>query len=331
MSISPLCTQPRPPTMKNLCQLTLTILLALPFTLAQFEYLQCADDVPPDYPNPQATWSSWTKLPGPDLSSEPTAVTTSGDDIQVFVCARSQEAGRWINFGDSWRSYHFIQSGISSVPHPIVSSNGRMHLFSRSLDESLVSIPCFQSRCTFHWTDHGGVLLHAPTGVSFEANRNEVFVVNTAQSVSWRTFDDDSRPVGSWRALPNPGRVIHKVAAVSRVEGSIDLFGIGPDNRIYHRTYTHSNERWTNWVRTHETRVSSAPAVVSVHPLRIDLFVRGQANDVLQTTWVNGKWSGFSSLGGVVTSAPGAVARTRGRIDVFARGTDMKLYQTSFA
>lgn len=72
-------------------------------------------------------------------------------------------------------------------------------------------------------------------------------------------------------------------------------------------------------------RLTSAPAVSSWAPGRLDVFARG-ADNALWHKWYAGSWSGWENLGGGLHSAPAAVSWASDRIDVFVRGTDDRLH-----
>jgi hypothetical protein len=60
----------------------------------------------------------------------------------------------------------------------------------------------------------------------------------------------------------------------------------------------------------------------------MEVFVRGTDNalwHIWQTT-PNGTWSGWASLGGVLTSDPIVASNADGRLEVFVRGTDNALW-----
>src|SRR5215204_963409 len=77
-------------------------------------------------------------------------------------------------------------------------------------------------------------------------------------------------------------------------------------------------------------RLTSAPAVCSWGPGRLDVFARGEGNSLLHK-WLTGRdWSDWESLGGELTSPPAAVSWGVGRIDVFVRGTDQALWHRWF-
>jgi len=71
--------------------------------------------------------------------------------------------------------------------------------------------------------------------------------------------------------------------------------------------------------------LTSAPAVCSWAPGRLDCFVRGGDN-ALWHKWFDNGWSGWESLGGGLTSEPTAVSWSSGRIDVFVRGGDNAMW-----
>ncbi len=62
---------------------------------------------------------------------------------------------------------------------------------------------------------------------------------------------------------------------------------------------------------------------------RLDVFGRGPGNDLVHT-WFDGRWGGWESLGGSLTSDPAAVSWANGRLDVFGRGPGNELRHTYF-
>lgn len=46
----------------------------------------------------------------------------------------------------------------------------------------------------------------------------------------------------------------------------------------------------------------------------------------MHRNWNGMSWSGWQSLGGIITSDPGAVSWGGNRLDVFARGADSHLW-----
>ena len=69
----------------------------------------------------------------------------------------------------------------------------------------------------------------------------------------------------------------------------------------------------------------SSPAS-SVMSGRVDVFAVGGDRALYQKSWNGTQWSGWASLGGVITADPAAVSWGPNRVDVFARGTDNALW-----
>ena len=85
------------------------------------------------------------------------------------------------------------------------------------------------------------------------------------------------------------------------------------------------SDEWSDWENLGGA-LTSAPAVSSWQPNRLDVFVRGTDNALYHKYWNGSQWIDWESLGGVLTSAPAAVSWGSNRIDVFVRGTDNALY-----
>lgn len=127
-------------------------------------------------------------------------------------------------------------------------------------------------------------------------------------------------------ATPDPldGTV---VAAASMNSGRHDLFTVGSDLRLRHRTY--ADGQWTGW-QDLGGALTSAPAVASWGANRLDVFARGIDN-TLQHIWYDGTWHKWESLGGKLTSAPTVASWEAGRLDIFARTTGNTMIHKWFA
>ena len=82
---------------------------------------------------------------------------------------------------------------------------------------------------------------------------------------------------------------------------------------------------WSQWEDLGGV-LTSAPAVASWQPNRLDVFARGQNNALWHKWWDGSRWSNWEDLGGVLTSAPAAVSWGPNRIDVFGRGQNQSLW-----
>ncbi len=126
-------------------------------------------------------------------------------------------------------------------------------------------------------------------------------------------------------ALVTLNSVQSKPVLVSQGSGLLDLFVLGPDNQIWHRSY---NQKWQAW-ETLDGSVTSDPAVASWGLGRLDVFVRGADNSLLHRVY-NGSWQPLETLGGSSTSAPAAVSWGPNRLDVFIRGADNGVWHNWF-
>ena len=77
-------------------------------------------------------------------------------------------------------------------------------------------------------------------------------------------------------------------------------------------------------------RPNGAVAAESWGANRIDTFIRGQ-DKALWHKWWDGSWSGWESLGGILTSGPASASWGPNRLDVFVRGTNAALWHKSWA
>ena len=74
----------------------------------------------------------------------------------------------------------------------------------------------------------------------------------------------------------------------------------------------------------------AAPAAIFTADGRIEVFVRGQNNELVQRTVRRGSWSGWKNLGGDITAAPAVTSSQPGRLDVFVRGLTGNLVHRYF-
>jgi hypothetical protein len=85
--------------------------------------------------------------------------------------------------------------------------------------------------------------------------------------------------------------------------------------------------------RSLDVVATSAPAVCSWGPSRLDVFARGEDFALwhkFSSDPQNWEWSNWQSLGGTLYSPPAAVSWAEGRLDVFVRGADRALWHKWF-
>jgi hypothetical protein len=78
---------------------------------------------------------------------------------------------------------------------------------------------------------------------------------------------------------------------------------------------------WSGWEDL-DGPITSAPAVASWEPDRLDVFAAGYDGNLTHKVWDGNEWSTFEWVGGEFTGNPAAVSWGKNRIDVFVRGLD---------
>jgi hypothetical protein len=77
--------------------------------------------------------------------------------------------------------------------------------------------------------------------------------------------------------------------------------------------------------------INADPDIASWGPGRLDVFVRGAADNALwHRAWTGSSWGAWEDLGGSLASGPSAVSWGSGRLDVVARGTDNSVLHWSW-
>jgi hypothetical protein len=130
--------------------------------------------------------------------------------------------------------------------------------------------------------------------------------------LSWR---DEHGWFGTWQDLGFPGP---DPVAVTRFGGAVWVFARGTDNHLY----VGGGGTWQDL----GGRIASGPVAAQ---WRLDgeahIFARGTDDAIWTLRWDGARASGWTSIGGALTSAPAAVAWGPNRFDVFARGGTLHL------
>ena len=165
--------------------------------------------------------------------------------------------------------------------------------------------------------------------------RLDVFWLNQGHGMNHTTWSDllswpaDTSQSGAFTDLG--GVSTTPPVAVSMSSDRVDAFGLGTDYALYHRFLQGSV--WSpGWERLGGV-LNSPPAVLasSVGGVnRLDVFVLGPDQAMLQISWTPAGWSGWIQLGGCFTTTPVAIAGPNGRVDLFGRGPDGMLYKSAF-
>ncbi|WP_232792233.1 hypothetical protein [Actinacidiphila yeochonensis] len=141
-----------------------------------------------------------------------------------------------------------------------------------------------------------------------------VFARGADKNVWYVVYDGSG--YGSWHRLTGISTE-GDPAVVSAAPGRIDLFSVGTDGLLYHRTLT--SGYWQQWVQVDQrTRFDAAPAAASSEPGRIDLVGR-VGGDLVTASLVDGRWNAWALVptAGRITAAPALVSRAHGALDAF--------------
>ncbi len=127
------------------------------------------------------------------------------------------------------------------------------------------------------------------------------------------------------------------IAVASSGPNRLDIFGLGTDNRMYHKWYNGSwgpsHSGWEPHGAPPGGVFNSLPAVVSTGPNLLDIFCVGTANQMYHQ-WYNGSWGPSQTSwephgappGGPFNSLPAVVSTGPNLLDIFGMGTANQMY-----
>ncbi|MGC1380217.1 MAG: hypothetical protein WA814_04255, partial [Candidatus Baltobacteraceae bacterium] len=110
----------------------------------------------------------------------------------------------------------------------------------------------------------------------------------------------------------------------------LDVFGLGVDYSVYHKTYDAAANQWTPDWQDLGGNFTCTPVAVSTSPETIDLFGLGPDQTMLHRRLDGNVWIAWEELGGAFTTPPVVLANSNGSFDIFARGLDFQIYTTSW-
>jgi subtilisin family serine protease len=117
--------------------------------------------------------------------------------------------------------------------------------------------------------------------------------------------------------------------AVAASNGQLDLFAIGTDNAIWHRSYV--NGAWQTWEKVGDSVASGTSPAVAASNGQLDLFAIGTDNAIYHRSYVNGAWLDWEKVGdSVAPNTSPAISSNNGQLDLFAIGTDNAIYHRSY-
>jgi hypothetical protein len=223
----------------------------------------------------------------------------------------------------------WISLGGNIVGNPVAASWGPGHVdvYARKPDGSLTHRflneggPFGNDWST--WEDLGGNLASDPAPVTWGNGHMDVFVRTPSNTLAHRAFVAN---LGGWASWQDFGGGIQGTPAPqTEGYGHISVYARGTDNQLWQKWFT-AQSGWSSWTYLGGWALSSDPLPISFAKGHVDVFARGSGNDMVHRWYQNG-WSGWSSLGGGLTSQPDGQSWGNNHLEVFVRGTDNQIYQ----
>jgi hypothetical protein len=174
------------------------------------------------------------------------------------------------------------------------------------------------------WTNLGGVIKGGPDALSFVHRHVEVFARGTDNNLYHRWLAGGNWV--AWDALGGP--VDSDPAAVASFD-MVHFFVRGTGNNILHRFWVSGEPFWRPGWEDLGGQWKGSPDAASITRGHWEVFTRGLDDAIWHNYFVNGRWSGWRSLGKPsvgVDSDPAATASPAGNVYLFVRGADHQIW-----
>lgn len=281
-------------------------------------------------------YSGWNSLHG-GLTNTISVENNLDGRLEVFVRGDDNSLfhrGQTTPNGD-WSEYARLNGFLTSAPTVARNWDGRLEVFVSGTDSAIWHI--WQTKAnTNAWsgwltlpvlpdsrvTSNIAVAHGAGGGLQlfWRGPDNHLF---TRRQLSANSEWEDTRRLG--------GPIIASDPSVGQYEDDrLAVFVRSTDNLIWQRTQTQPNSStWTAWTPLGgPIKFTGNVTVGSNWDGRLELFARGTDN-ALYHTWQstpNGGWSGWYTLGGVLSRDPAVGTNLGGRLEVFGVGGDGALW-----
>jgi hypothetical protein len=270
------------------------------------------------------------------IDPTPAVETWEGGTLGIYVWGSdNQYYHKWkiITNGQftGWSSWTPLTDGtFTSAPSVVSWGNGRTDIVGRGSDNAIWIKSYINGAWQFGWSSLGGKVASGPSIVSWGPNQLDVFARTTSNTLMVASCAG-SCPGGStgWGAFTTPfgtGTFKGKPAAVSRGTGYLDIFVHGMNDTLWATSYQNRNPgSWYSVVagtlgwNSNVSADQYSPAVDARGTTLLDVFVRGEDDELWVTSWTGGStWNAYFPQGGVLIAAPATVSklRTTNHIDV---------------
>eukprot|EP00298_Acanthocystis_sp_HF-20_P010722 c19008_g2_i1.p1 GENE.c19008_g2_i1~~c19008_g2_i1.p1 ORF type:complete len:388 (-),score=138.13 c19008_g2_i1:114-1277(-) len=276
-------------------------------------------------------WTAWESLGG-QFSSSPVGLFSSEGYFHVFAVAQDQTLLYKFQYENSttsttqWSGWHTLGGSLTSLPSVVLDNEGLMHIFARGPDHSLWykgqtgrNVP--RSVRWSDWISLGGVLASGPRVPSFLNSANLLEVTVRAKDKSfWQKYQVTDTGMCanctvngiSWSEWQCLGGIFSSgpVSTLSS-EGTVELFGRGPDKALWHKSQSYNNGTELSWKKWSSLGglLSTGPEIGVRSDGLIMVFARGLDKNIwmkTQQVTFNGtlEYSHWQLLGGTTKSFP---------------------------
>jgi len=285
-----------------------------------------------------AAQGSSANVQAPALVGAPTSIvgapavcSLDAKSLDLFV--RGADGALWWKHWNGttlrWSTWTSLGGGLTSDPAAMSMQGGLIDVFARGGDGALwVKSATNGGTSWWPWTKIGGQLAEGtgPAACSWASGRLDIFVAGTNHAL-WYKWYQSATGWSTWTSLG--GGLTSSPAATSPGNGVINVFARGGNGALWERVYyqTYSNNWWPWTSLGGQIAPGTGPAARSYFT-QCDVFVAGMNGALWHRSGSTaGSFSGWTSLGGHLTSSPSVTSPQNNEIDVFARFTDGALWQ----
>ena len=239
-------------------------------------------------------WTSWVLLGGTQtVTSKPVIGRNQNNRLVVF--ARGTDGGLLsllqTTAGGTLSKWGLPPPGggkLVGKPAFALTHDYRMAVFVRGTDNKLYYTEQGEVNVNDDWSnwfpiDLTGTLVGDPAVGKNMDDTLEVFVRGTDNGLYHVRQSANSFVWGNWQPL---GVLTSDPVVGQYSDGRLDVFGRGTDGKLYHLWQTTpGNRQWTSWVPLGGS-LTGKPSIASTRPMKLDVFVRGAADDLRYATIV---------------------------------------------
>jgi len=183
----------------------------------------------------------------------------------------------------------------------------------------------YNTTTTGTWSGYvqlGGLTNADPTAVTTTIGKDAFIRGNDNQM--WQDHWNGS----AWSGWAPRGGILGSGPSADYQNGTttINVFVRGGDGALYYETSTDNGVSFTGFQGLGGVLIGD-PGATSWAAGRVDVFIRGQDNQLWHRYWSAGTWSGWEPLGGILTSGPSVTSCAAGHLDIVVQGQGGGYYQ----